>query len=474
MRPYLSRGSRHDGHRNELEGGTVARGVVDAFADWARKRPGIEPDVVTTLVDLKANYLDDPQPTRWRSGDLGELLLDLVPRKVSADDEWYASVVPTTRAFLTRLHSNGQLHRASAPLSSLLAELDDVAAEFLDAVHDSSRFGMAKSVLGAVGLGDGDLPGPGELEEAMARFNALPFEQWEAGLAGYLPDEEDDQDDDEDDDGQGELPAELPAVRLAPVHELAAAARASITMRALEQLDQWLDAGRAVTATGALTLKEARSLLEALGWDDADRDNRAVRSAHDIPRLRDLWLLAREAGVVDVQRTRAYAGPARPALQALKEVSAQADEQVLGLWQVAFEALLRIVPDVGWFGFDEDDVAEAVVHGVVAAYEADDHTVAELLEELLGDALAEEDHEIRRLARSFVRRHLLDAVTRLADLGAATPVTEDDDVVSLTPLGVHGLRTYVLERGGRAPVVEDVDDLPAEKAADQILSATPG
>jgi hypothetical protein len=114
------------------EGGTMARGVVEAFADWARGRPGMEPDVVETLVDLKANYLDDAQPTRWRSGDLGELLLDVVPRKVTADDEWYASVVPTTRAFLTRLHSKGQLHRASAPLSSLLAELDDVALEFLD------------------------------------------------------------------------------------------------------------------------------------------------------------------------------------------------------------------------------------------------------------------------------------------------------------------------------------------------------
>ena len=67
-------------------------------------------------------------------------------------------------------------------------------------------------------------------------------------------------------------------------------------MRALEQLDEWLGAERAVTATGVLTLKEARSLLDALGWGHADRDNPAPRSPNEIPRLRDLWLLATEAG----------------------------------------------------------------------------------------------------------------------------------------------------------------------------------
>src|SRR3954451_3317793 len=138
--------------------GTVARNVVSAFAEWAQGRPGIEPDVVETLVDLKANYLDDAQPTRWRSGDLTDLLLELVPRKVTADDEWYAAAVPTTRAFLTRLHQNGEPHRASAPLSSLLAELDEIEGEFLQAVRDPSRFGMAKSILGAPDARGGAVP----------------------------------------------------------------------------------------------------------------------------------------------------------------------------------------------------------------------------------------------------------------------------------------------------------------------------
>ena len=42
-----------------------------------------------------------------------------------------------------------------------------------------------------------------------------------------------------------------------------------------------------------------------------------------------------------------------------------------------------------------DDVTEAVVHGVVAAYEDDDHTVGQLLEELFEEAMPREDPEFR-------------------------------------------------------------------------------
>jgi hypothetical protein len=468
----------------------VARGVVEAFAEWAEGRSEIEPDVVETLVDLKANLLDDRQPTRWRSGDLTELLLDWIPRKVSADDEWYASVVPTTRAFLTRLHSRGELHRASAPLSSLLAELDDVADEFADAVHDPARFGMAKTVFSAAGLGMDDVHDRAALETVMERFNSLPFAERDAALARFLPGP--DEDDDEDDVHE-DLPSALPAVRLAPVPELAAAARASATMREFEQFDHWLGAGRGVTATGVLTLKEARSLQEALGWerpavgdavsdglfgdgpgDSDDPPPRAVRSARDIPRLDELWTLATAAGVVHVRSTRAYAGRARPVLRALHERSPRTDEAVLTVWQDAFEALLQTVPSMPWFGMDPDAVGAAVTHALVAAYEDDDHAVDQIVEEVFDGELSHAPAYVAPLARGLFRNSLERAFARLADLGAVVLPADDDDDVSLTPLGVHGLRTFVVARGGVAPVIdEDVAVLPADRAVGQLLVANP-
>src|SRR3954464_8163248 len=91
--------------------GTVARNVVSAFAEWAQGRPGIEPDVVETLVDLTANYLDDAQPTRWRSGDLTDLLLELVP----AQDHRGRRVVRRGRADDQGLPDPAAPRRRAAP-----------------------------------------------------------------------------------------------------------------------------------------------------------------------------------------------------------------------------------------------------------------------------------------------------------------------------------------------------------------------
>jgi hypothetical protein len=45
-------------------------------------------DVVRTLLELKRDYLGDDSPTSWQPGDIRELLLDVIPRKVTADEGW--------------------------------------------------------------------------------------------------------------------------------------------------------------------------------------------------------------------------------------------------------------------------------------------------------------------------------------------------------------------------------------------------
>src|SRR4051794_38643937 len=465
-------GAAQSGNR----GGTVARGVVESFVAWAQDRSGLEPDVVETLVDLKADYLGDGQPGRWRSGDLSELLLEVVPRKISADDDWYAAVLPTTRAFLTRLHSRGELHRASAPVASLLAELDDVEKQFMDAVHDPSRSGMAKAVLAAVGL-EG-IPDAADLDEAMARFNALPFAERDAVLSRFLPAPEDDDSDDLDED-EDDLSDDLPGVRLPPLPELAEAARDCQTVRDLAQFDAWLGAGRSVTVTGVLTLKEARSLEQAMGWHEPPAEDefpvREARSARDMPQLNDLWQLADEIGAVRIHRTRAYAGDVRPVLQGLRDDAPQdvPDEAVLALWQAAFEATLYIEPETGYFGFPPSMVSAAVRHAVVTAYEDDDHSIEQLCDEAFDVEAGERPLSMSPLGPGLFGMRLVKTFGRLAALGAALPVQDVHDTVSLTPLGMHGLRTLVLSRGGDAPLVGDVAGLPAERALLQIVEAGP-
>ncbi|HVN12828.1 MAG TPA: hypothetical protein VMT69_12100, partial [Kineosporiaceae bacterium] len=460
----------------------MAQGVVQGFTVWARGRAALEPDVVETLTDLKGTYLGDAAPGRWRSGELRELLLEVIPRKVTADDAWYASVVPTTRAFLTYLHQHGQLHPASAPLSSLLAELDDVAGEFTDAVHDPARFGMAKSLLARVGLPAGQLMDQESLDEAMARFNALPFEERDAALGQFAPTRV------EEEPGEDE-PVVLPGVRLAPTAELAEAARSSRTIVELEQLDRWLRTGRAVTGTGVLTLKEARSLQVTLGWEapddaesappdlDDDLPRRTARSARDMPRLDRLWTVAEAVGVLDVHTTRVYAGPARPVLRALATRSPGADEKLLAFWQQAFDELLLTSQPLPFrIGVDPHVVLGVVMgvvmHGLLTAYEGDECSVAELLDEAFQD-VAPGEIFVPEAMRGVVALRVLERLGQFADLGAVAPIAGAAQPVALTPLGVHGLRTAVVARGGEAPAVGDVAGQPAEVAVDQILLAGP-
>ena len=198
-------------------------------------------------------------------------MLELLPRKVSADDEWFAAVIPTARAFVTFAHGNGWLHRASAPLAALLQEIDLVEKDFDEAVHDPSRFGMAKSIFSQLARSGVDVEAmvrsPEGVQSLMEQFNALPddvrdraigspLRSASGALARFEPAATPDR-------GRPDIGI-LPAVRIAPVAELATLARACPTLLEFDRFVGWLGERRAVTATGVLTLKEARSACEAV------------------------------------------------------------------------------------------------------------------------------------------------------------------------------------------------------------------
>lgn len=64
-------------------------------------------DVVRTLLELKRDYPGDDSPTSWQPGDLSELLLDVIPRKVAADEAWIGAAPATIRAFFHHLGVTG-------------------------------------------------------------------------------------------------------------------------------------------------------------------------------------------------------------------------------------------------------------------------------------------------------------------------------------------------------------------------------
>jgi hypothetical protein len=122
--------------------------VVDEFATWGSAQ-GIMPDGdagtrwrerITILLQGRATYLDRPDPTRWRSGDVHDLFMAyVVPRQVDAWD--LAQHGPTTiRDYLRFLDATDQLHPASTRVPTLLKELDRLTSKYPNAMADVSRW----------------------------------------------------------------------------------------------------------------------------------------------------------------------------------------------------------------------------------------------------------------------------------------------------------------------------------------------
>ncbi|NLT55480.1 MAG: hypothetical protein GXX79_13160 [Actinomycetales bacterium] len=478
----------------------MASRLIDRFVQWAEGRDGIEPDVVETLVDFKRDYLGDAQEGRWRAGDLTEVLLDLIPAKVTADDQWYAAVIPTMRAFLGFARSEGLLHRGSAPVSALLQELDDVEDQFSTAVTDPARFGLAKAVMSAVG--DIDLSDPEAVQVAMDRFNALPIEERRAatdpaiermvdeqstvvpfgGFNAHVPGSLDDEL-----DGTGDGFPQLPVVRLAPVPQLAAAARECPVWQRLQILTTWLGERRPVTTAEVLKLADARAVCAKLGvrpvpdwanqpWRDdlgpgaavSDADlpplpEPPVRGSKDIDALHRLWTLARFGGWIEIEDRSAVRGPAWDASRAGD------DDEDLRLWTELFAAALEMSMGAGdsrRYPITDDRPAAAVVHALMSSYVGEEHTLGELLDEMLHaeeDVLGESslDPETERMLRRIEGRRMRQRLDRLVDLGAVA--LHDDDTITLTPLGTWGMHVQLETIGLNAPALGDVVGLDAEE-----------
>ena len=111
--------------------------VIDEFVGWARAQ-GYVPaggavrlrDRIAILLQARADYLDKPDPTRWRSGDVHELLMAYVaPRQV---DLWNLAEhgVATIRDYLRFLDATDRPHPASTRVATLLKEVDRLAPKY--------------------------------------------------------------------------------------------------------------------------------------------------------------------------------------------------------------------------------------------------------------------------------------------------------------------------------------------------------
>ncbi|MEU0117864.1 hypothetical protein ABZ137_30275 [Streptomyces bobili] len=297
----------------------------------------------------------------------------------------------------------------------------------------------------------------------------------------------------------------LPPVRLRPEAELARDALSTPLLSRAARLARWAGPDTRVDAGGGLVdeqLPAAAELLELTG-DDA--------AAH----ASEAWRVALDAGLVEVTDEEAGTVAAGEDLPLLTGGS---PHDVLAVWLAALEAVLAdaTVPDL-------DDLVDAMDEGGEVDFSKldwDPEGEAAFLDGVLGnlylltvteDGPGDGPVPLPALAASMIvpgdlgeptndmLEQISDAMMRLDDqfrllepigLVAYQPVDEalmgdpeeepaapldDTDVsrygmVRLTPLGLYGLRSRLLEAGFGAPAVGDLVD----KGADALLDGSSG
>jgi len=163
----------------------------EALVEEFLATPGAPPDddVTRAVLDhcLTARCdFGDGDPLRWSPIVVEMFLLDFLPRKAAVD----AGQIRALPDVLKRWVAFCLERRGLEPrwIEETQAKVDELVLEFRHAVTDPSSFGPAKAMTNAM-LADGvDLADPEAVQAWIDAFNARPFEEREAFLAGSLPD----------------------------------------------------------------------------------------------------------------------------------------------------------------------------------------------------------------------------------------------------------------------------------------------
>ncbi len=451
------------------EGFAAAREMLlGRFSDWLKGEgrysveeiDGLVGDANTAL-EWKWGYGDGKLAT-WHTGDVAKFLLEWCPQKLSVTQPDCITIPPAVYSFLSFLDGEALLSPGSARVDRLLDVVTSLVDEFVVAMGDRSKFGLAKSMVTAArdeGVDTTDLV---ELEAWMADFNDRP----EAERHRLLPDSA---------FSGPSARRSLPPVAL-PAEDVVAASRESAPILTMfRDLAAYVGAGRKLTQKGHLTLADARALVELLGTGDVmDKQigGRTFRttSSDELYRLRQVFAWAKKAGVVRV---------AHGKVVATKRGLGLADG-LGGSFDRAVDALLAIGPltsqrfSAAWFRWPEvDEVLDSVsAHLLIAPYGAQSafplEAIAATATGVVLDAFSFQvgDDEVGRRVTTDVT-DIMDAF-ELAGMVQRIDAGDPGDgrrrpggSVGLTPAGVVSARRLLAAAGYDTPTAGRLADVSA-------------
>ncbi|WP_326644005.1 hypothetical protein OG884_08950 [Streptosporangium sp. NBC_01755] len=389
------------------------RPLLQNFILWARENaPGSDSNLVGSVA-LWHRLIASDDVGRWRQSDLRTVLLDRMPQVVEDPDAAADGMVPAIRAYLTFLSESDRLAKGSAPLGDLLAELDRLEDDFVDAMED------------------------------------LVVEE----------DEDDEYDDEEESEGLGDFEpfadelSELPTIRLRPDSELAAATRRAPLISKARDLAVWVGSERRVGETSLLDDAEITEALAALGLPVPEKGDKSL--ADSVPALWNIWNLAIDLDFLQPEGEDTVSVDADTAEWPFEE-----DDDALDAWMAGLHSIDYGDPEL------EDEEATIALSGLTRALlvrvllATGSKPLAELRTEL-AEAAAEYD-DLGTEAWAAATAQYGDPLNPVLDWLAGYGMVEvEHDQVRLTPLGMEGV----------VHLVDDADiELDARPAIDAMTA----
>jgi hypothetical protein len=418
--------------------------MTEDFATWldGQDLADVEPDVAGTCLQFKLDYLDG-RLVHWTRADVAEVMLELFPRKVMADDEYFATVPPSMRAFVRYLDERGLLQGDASSL------LDDtiiaLVPDFEEALDDPANWGMGKRLMSS--MGGLDVDDPATLDDMMERFNALPFEERDAILGG--------------------LPGPAPEpILLPPLEELEVDAERTVALERMRAFAAYVGDGRMLTQKGNLRLADGRELIDVLGTGDVmdpDYGSRTFKttSTTELAGVDTTFRIAKHAGFAHVRSGKVVATKKRAGMLA--------DEPLEAIHRT-FLGLAELGPTSLWYEgtyfadpFWADEIDDGIL-GFLLTLTAFDEPIP--LEDMIDDKWAElfdvygldhldEGDPRSRAWESWFANDVRRLVDLLTDLGLVELTDEEvttnewgsaersGGLVALTPLGAWLLARVV-------------------------------
>jgi len=295
--------------------------LVERFTTWLsehREHDAADPWDAQLMLDWKWGYADGDYGL-WTRADVDEFLLEHLPRKLSASEEEARSVPASIGAFVHFLDDGGLLGAGSDPVEAVARRALAQQRAFLDAMVDPRNFGMAKRLFTAGGFDLDEVRDQAALDDAMAKFNELSFEE-RGRILGL------------EDDPFGSAPEpDLPAlpVRAVPSRvELDSAAREVVLLRQVDALHAALGpTGIKLTKAGNPTLADGKRLVEEVGVSDVVD---GIRSSAELSELVGVWQVAQVTGAAEVVGDR------------LRAVDGWVELSAVDRWRRIVDAALRV------------------------------------------------------------------------------------------------------------------------------------